>query len=166
MHHMCMVGSCDSTFSGTKTLSGKTRNPYSVKAVEADGQDVSNARMQYVADPLAEDAGICTASTPPPVSPPPSKGKKQQAKVADGGDGAEEQGGRQSIIKTFRESISKKSKVAGGGKGSGDAGKVDVAVWKGIGGDDHVPGECLRAWFEYYYCGRLFTTYPGVYCIR
>lgn len=105
--------------------------------------------MRYVADPLAEDAGICTALTSPPVSPPPSKGKnKQKAEVADGESGAEEQGGRQSILKTFRESISKKNKAAGGGKGSGNAGKVDVAVWKGIGGDDHVPGECLRACVE------------------
>eukprot|EP00903_Cladosiphon_okamuranus_P014428 g13389.t1 len=118
------------------------------------GQDVvSNAHMRYVADPLSEDPGV----SPPP--PDPAKvGKPAGGKAPKGKKGAAagkktntatadpvEEGGRPSILKVLRELVGKGGGgSAAAGKGKGAAGNVRVSAWKGVGGDDHVPG--VREW--------------------
>ncbi|CAM9269015.1 unnamed protein product [Scytosiphon promiscuus] len=113
---------------------------------------VSNARMRYVADPLSQDPGVlpspaprldaggavAAAGTSPKGKERGDGGKKKTAVAAESRDDQEEWSGRPSILKVLRERVDQSK--AGGGGGKGATGSVKVAAWKGVAGDDHVPG--------------------------
>ena len=127
--------------------------------------------MRYVADPLSEDPGLAVSSPAREGNFVVSTSTEQKADselkstetllagVKAVSEEEEEEEGRPSILRTLRECIgqnnndnSNKGRAVvtkggrGGGGGSG-GGKpkdenVNVAVWDGVAGDDHVPGGC------------------------
>ncbi|CAM9765355.1 unnamed protein product, partial [Ectocarpus sp. 4 AP-2014] len=145
------------------------------------GHDVvSNAHMRYVADPLSEDPGV-SAPTPPPVEAAkvstPNRAATSKGKNGGGGkqqnatEGQAEEGGRLPILKVLRKCVGQDGD--GGGKEKGTSGgSVKVSAWKGVGGDDHIPG--VREWqslisgngsageggFVYYGPGRCLSKLP------
>lgn len=108
-----------------------------LKASEAMGQSVSNTLMRYVADPLSEDPGVSIDSEPASKEVGANMVRKEAAPAVEVTSCIN---GRASILKTLRGGVgpSTSSSTKGGNAG---AGKVNVSVWKGVGGDDHVPGE-------------------------
>lgn len=86
---------------------------------------VSNGNMRYIADPFLEDPGI--ASPDPPAAG--NSGKARDDNPRD--DSRAGSFDRKSVLQTLRGSLD------GGGSGN----KVKVSAWKGVAGDDHVPGK-------------------------
>lgn len=100
--------------------------------------------MRYVADPCFEDKGFESRENSPPspaVAQHTKRGRKAAAAV-DHEDGTS-RGGRMCMIKTLKECVGQ-GKGGEAIKGKGGTGKVNVSAWKGVGGDDHVPGEGKR----------------------
>ncbi|CAM9187724.1 unnamed protein product [Sphacelaria rigidula] len=132
-----------------------------LKAAELTGGEVSNARMRYVVDPLAEDAGTrkppsrTSAPDPPPPAPTPVKKSKKGTASATkrnlhtnancSSEASPDEGGRgrESTIQTLRQSFDCQA-VGGGKSGGASGGRVKVSAWKGVAGDDHVAG--VREW--------------------
>lgn len=113
--------------------------------------------MRYIADPLHEDHGLpsSVSSVNLGVFATTVEGAKDHKESArDALTAQEPDGGRPSILKTLRECVGGKGQATSpvtkgsSGKGArekgvggkGGAGRVNVAAWNGVGGDDHLPG--------------------------
>lgn len=115
------------------------QNALRLKAAEVTGDEVSNARMRYIADPLLEDGGI---SAPPNVTevvtPTITGSSKASLNTTSSAVSGNRDRRRESTLQTLRGLTA--LMVTGGGKGVARGGRVNVSSWTGIAGDDHVPG--------------------------